>query len=216
MVESLSGVTVSNVLRGAAESVIANESLLTQADQAIGDGDHGIGMARGFKAALAALDALGEAATPQSAFSVFGRAILSTAGGASGVEFGTLFQGVGRSLAGRARVDSESLVAAFDAGAAAVMARGGAKSGDKTMLDALLPAIRALSDSSPAGLKAAFAAAASAANDGAAATAEMLAGTGRAKMLGQRSLGHVDPGAMTMSFVFAGMASVLKTEAEQD
>ena len=216
MVESLSGVTVSAVLRGAAESVITNESLLTQADQAIGDGDHGIGMARGFKAAVAALDALGEAATPQSAFSVFGKAILSTAGGASGAVFGTLFQGVGRSLVGRAQVDSESLVAAFNAGAAAVMARGGAKPGDKTMLDALLPATRALSASSPAGLKAAFAAAATAANDGAAATAGMLAGTGRAKMLGQRSLGHVDPGAMTMSYVFAGMASVVQKEAAPD
>ena len=213
MTASIDGVTAAAMLRKAAETVIANEPVLTKADLAIGDGDHGIGMERGFKAALLALDKLGATPSPKAAFSAVGVAILSKAGGASGAVFGTLFQGTGKAL-GEEPADADGFAAALGAGADAVVARGKAKPGDKTMLDALLPAIGTLKAAGSKDLLEAVEAAAAAARQGAEATAGMIASTGRAKMLGQRSVGHVDPGALTMSFVFQGMALALREIAD--
>ena len=187
-------------LRAAAERVIGSEPVLTRADQAIGDGDHGLEMARGFRAALEALDGLAAEATPGAAFGAVGRAVLTKAGGASGAVFGSFFSGVGKALGEAAEVDGPALAAGFRAGAAAVMARGKAKAGDKTMLDALLPAIEVME--AGGGLAQAAAAAAR----GAEATAGMQATTGRAKSLGARSVGHPDPGALSMQFLMEGMA----------
>ena len=212
MTTTIDGPGIAAMLRRASETVIANEPLLTKADQAIGDGDHGIGMARGFKAALVALDKLGTDPTPKAAFAAVGTAVLLSAGGASGAVFGTLFQGAGKAL-DSAAVDAATFAAALEAGAAAVMARGQAKAGDKTMLDALLPAIAALKAHGGEGFGTAIGAAAAAARHGARTTADMLAGTGRAKMLGARALGHVDPGALSMSFVFEGMEKALANTA---
>lgn len=206
MTTALNGAAVAAMLRSAAETVIANEAALTKADQAIGDGDHGIGMTRGFTAALTALDRLGEAPAPGAAFTAVGRAMLSATGGAAGAVFGTLFQGIGKAIA-TDTVDAVSLIEAFDAGAKAVMVRGKAKAGDKTMLDALLPAIDAMRGGGD--FAALGARAAAAARQGAAATSHMIANMGRAKMLGERALGHPDPGALSVSFVFAGMARFL-------
>jgi dihydroxyacetone kinase-like protein len=196
------------MLRSAVEAVIANEPALTRADQATGDGDHGIGMARGGKAAVAALDKLGAAATPKSAFIAVGRAILAGTGGAAGAVFGTFFQATGNAIAADS-VDRESLAFAFDAGAKAVMARGKAKPGDKTMLDALFPAIESLQQGDTADFAVLGQRAAAAAKQGAEATATMVATMGRAKMLGQRAIGHADPGALSVSFMFEGMANAL-------
>jgi dihydroxyacetone kinase-like protein len=205
---TLNGEQVAQMLKAAAQCVIANEPALTKADQAIGDGDHGIGMARGFKAALAALDKLGAVATPKSAFSVVGMAVLSNAGGASGAIFGVFFQGAGKAL-GTEEIDAEALAKAIEAGADAVVARGKAKAGDKTMVDALLPAVEALKAQASGGVVAALRAAATASAAGAASTADMLASLGRARNLGERARGHVDPGALSISLVFEGMARAI-------
>ncbi len=208
----LDGAATVTMLRGAAARVIENEQALTRADQTIGDGDHGVGMARGFGSALVALDGLDSGAGPGSAFSAVGKAVLMSAGGASGAVFGTFFTAVGKSLAG-GEVDKAALAAALGEGARAVMARGKARAGDKTMLDALLPAIETFDGAEPGDdLAGAMKAAAAAARNGMDATANMVARTGRAKTLGQRSLGHVDPGALSMTLLFEGMASVLAEE----
>jgi dihydroxyacetone kinase-like protein len=204
----LDGAKAAEVLREAAETVIAKEPILTKADQAIGDGDHGIGMARGFEAARQALAKLPPAPGPKAAFVAVGTAILSKSGGASGAIFGTLFQNVGKAL-GDEPAEVGEFAAAWRSGALAVVSRGKAKLGDKTMVDALLPAVDALEAKQSEGLAAAVRAAADASRRGAEETTNMLASMGRAKMLGERVLGHVDPGALTMSFVFEGMAHVL-------
>ena len=208
--EALAATDLAKMLRAAAENVIANEPILTKADQAIGDGDHGVGMARGFRAVLVTLDKQAGEQTPGKIFAAVGNAILSNAGGASGAVFGTFFKGIGTAL-GVESVDLKALAAAFDKGAKAVMARGNAKPGDKTMLDALVPAVEALDHAQTEPPAKAFRIAATAARKGAEATSDMIAGTGRAKMLGQRSIGFVDPGALTMTFVFEGMARCLST-----
>ena len=194
MMETLAAADFVNILRAAAANVIASELILTKADQAIGDGDHGVGMARGFKAALLALDKQEDEQSPAKIFAAFGTAILSSAGGASGAVFGTFFRGTGKSLTSES-VDLAAMAAAFDDGARAVMTRGCAKPGDKTMLDALAPAIDALKQARAEPAAGAFRSAAAAARRGAEATADMIASTGRAKMLGQRSIGFIDPGA---------------------
>jgi dihydroxyacetone kinase-like protein len=208
MSQSLNGAAVAGMLRGAAELVIARESFLTKADQAVGDGDHGIGMTRGCRAALVALDKLGEAPTPKAAFSAVGGAILAGTGGAAGAVFGTFFRAAGNAIAADS-IDREALALALSEGAKAVMARGKAKPGDKTMLDALLPAIESLRQAEASDFGTLVELAAAAARQGAEATANMVASMGRAKMLGERALGHPDPGALSVSFLFEGMASYL-------
>ena len=208
----LDGAATVTMLRAGAARLIENEQALTRADQTIGDGDHGVGMARGFRSALAALDGLGGGAGPGAAFSAVGKAVLMNAGGASGAVFGTLFNAIGKTLSG-AEVDTRALAAALGDGAQAVMARGKAGAGDKTMLDALLPAIEVIDSADPEGdLASAMKAAAAASRRGMEATANMVARTGRAKTLGPRSLGHVDPGALSMTLLFEGMAGVVAGE----
>ena len=129
-----------HLLSAAARAVIASKDLLTKADQDIGDGDHGVGMARGFAAFDEATAK--EAGSIAELFRNCGKALMMTSGGASGVIFGTLFQGAGKALT-RDAFDAESLVAALEGGLRAVQDRGKAKVGDKTMVDALAPAAEA-------------------------------------------------------------------------
>jgi dihydroxyacetone kinase-like protein len=205
---------VTGMLRAAAQNVIENEAILTRADQAIGDGDHGIGMTRGFKSALLALETQPASDDPGIAFSAVGKAVLANAGGASGAVFGTLFISIGKALATMPQ-NSVDIAAAFEEGARAVMTRGKAKAGDKTMLDALLPAVEALKDARLSGFDDAMNQAAAAASKGAEGTAKMIANTGRAKTLGERAVGHVDPGALSMNFLFQGMAAFLTEEGRK-
>ena len=185
------------------DAVIGAQDRLTKADQAIGDGDHGVGMARGFKAAREALT-IKPATTVGDLFKTMGLAIMMKAGGASGAVFGTFFTGMAKNFVSP-ELDAAGFACALHDGIAAVMARGGAKAGDKTMLDAAIPAAEAAASASTLGE--ALRAAASAAQKGAAATAAMTATTGKAKTLGERSLGHMDPGAISMAIsleAFAG------------
>jgi len=189
-------------LEAACDAVVANQDRLTKADQAIGDGDHGVGMARGFKAAREAL-ATKPAATPADLFKTVGMAIMGKSGGASGAVFGTFFMGMAKGIPGDT-LDAGAYAAALKEGLKAVQARGGAKPGDKTMIDGLVPAIAGAETGSDIGN--ALAKAATGALKGAESTADMIATTGKAKALGERSRGHMDPGAITLSIVLGALS----------
>jgi dihydroxyacetone kinase-like protein len=188
-------------LEAACDAVVANQDRLTKADQAIGDGDHGVGMARGFKAARDAI-ATKPAANPADLFKIVGMAIMGKSGGASGAVFGTFFIGMAKGVPGV--LDAVGYAAALKEGLKAVQARGGAKPGDKTMIDGLVPAIAGAE--AGADIHDALARAAAGSAKGAEATAGMIATTGKAKALGERSRGHMDPGAITLSIVLGALA----------
>lgn len=185
-------------------AIVAAEERLTDADRAIGDGDHGVGMARGFRAAAAALEEK-PAETVGDLFRHVGMAVMSTSGGASGAIFGTLFVAASKPL-GAAEVGGAALAEALAAALEAVKARGKAAEGDKTLIDALAPAAAAAraAGEDPATV---LAAAAQGAAGGAEATRTMRAATGKARSLGDRSVGHVDPGALSLSIFLSALAA---------
>ncbi|AXE25207.1 dihydroxyacetone kinase subunit L [Streptomyces globosus] len=184
-------------MAAAAASVEREADRLTELDSPIGDADHGSNMLRGFTAVQAALESE-PPATPAAVLGLAGRTLISTVGGASGPLYGTLLRRTGKELGDAAEVTDEDLRTALDAGVAAVSALGGAAAGDKTMLDALLPGVAALGTS--------YRAAAEAAEAGALATVPMLARKGRASYLGERSIGHQDPGATSSALLLAALA----------
>lgn len=189
-------------LRAFADQVSAQRDYLTELDSAIGDADHGANMDRGLTAAVAALDEL-QPETAGALFSKVGMTLVSTVGGASGPLFGTFFLRLGTSLGDSKQATPEQFAAALRAGLDGVVARGKAEAGDKTMYDALAPAVDALDAGLGSGqdLPTALAAAAQAAADGRDATTPMLARKGRASYLGERSVGHQDPGATTVALL---------------
>ncbi|MFJ4901026.1 dihydroxyacetone kinase subunit DhaL [Streptomyces sp. NPDC088727] len=171
---------------------------LTDLDSAIGDADHGSNLQRGFTAVTAALDKE-PPQTPGAVLILAGRQLISTVGGASGPLYGTLLRRTGKALGDDApAVTRDELARALGAGVAAVAQLGGAQAGDKTMLDALLPAAEALGTS--------FEAARDAARAGALATVPLQARKGRASYLGERSIGHQDPGATSSALLIAALA----------
>jgi len=202
-----------NLLSAAARAVIASKDRLTKADQDIGDGDHGVGMARGFVAFDEA--AAKEAGSIAELFRNCGKALMMSSGGASGVIFGTLFQGAGKALT-RETLDAEGFVAALEGGLKAVQDRGKAKVGDKTMVDALAPAAEAarsaLNDG--ASIKQVAEAAAKAAAGGADASRGLVAKVGKSKGLGDRTVGFIDPGALTTSILLDSMSETIRRHSE--
>ncbi|MGW8889177.1 dihydroxyacetone kinase subunit DhaL [Streptomyces sp. NPDC055749] len=180
-----------------AAAVDREASRLTELDSAIGDADHGSNLQRGFAAVTAVLEKEAPQ-TPGAVLTLAGKQLISTVGGASGPLYGTLLRRTGKSLGDAAEVTPEQLAEAFGAGVAAVGQLGGAQAGDKTMLDALLPAVDALGVS--------FAAAREAAEAGALATVPLRARKGRASYLGERSIGHQDPGATSSALLVAALA----------
>ncbi|WP_426565977.1 dihydroxyacetone kinase subunit DhaL [Angustibacter sp. McL0619] len=194
-------------VRRFATLVAANRDYLTELDAAIGDADHGSNMDRGMQAAVAALDEA-PSASAGAMFSKVGMTLVSTVGGASGPLFGTFFLRMGTSLGDSQDPTPLDVATALRAGLGGVVARGKAEPGDKTMYDALAPAVDALDNAlaaqSPlsAGLKAAQEAAAA----GRDATTPMLARKGRASYLGERSVGHQDPGATTVALLIEAAA----------
>ena len=189
-------------VRNFAQLIDENRDHLTELDAAIGDADHGSNMDRGMKAAVAALDA-SPPATAGALFSKVGMTLVSTVGGASGPLFGTLFMRMGSSLGDADAVTPTDLASALRAGLGGVVDRGKAGDGDKTMYDALAPAVDALDAAllEHDGLADAFEAARAAAESGRDATTPMLARKGRASYLGERSVGHQDPGATTVALL---------------
>jgi phosphoenolpyruvate---glycerone phosphotransferase subunit DhaL len=193
-----------------AQHMQQSQDLLTQADKAIGDGDHGIGMARGFAAVQAKL----EASPPASIADLLkatGMALLTSIGGASGVIFGTLYRGGARNLASETIFNSEALSRMLTDGLAAVQERGKASPGDKTMVDALAPAAAKAAQTAALSLDAALPPVAEAARLGMEETKGMIAATGKARALGPRSLGYADPGALSMYLILNCMAQYVTT-----
>ncbi|HET6506942.1 MAG TPA: dihydroxyacetone kinase subunit DhaL [Baekduia sp.] len=200
--------TIVDWLQGLAADVRGQADHLTQLDAAIGDGDHGINMNRGCEAVVAALDEQGADLPPGKLLVLAGRTLVSKVGGASGPLYGSLLRGAGRALGDDAQPEGPALAEALAAGVKAVQELGAAVPGDKTMVDALVPAVGALRSALERGdaLGAATAAAADAAAEAARATVPLQARKGRASYLGERSVGHEDPGAASTALVFAALA----------
>ncbi|WP_300605477.1 dihydroxyacetone kinase subunit DhaL [Trebonia sp.] len=212
----------------AAGVIEANRDHLTQLDAAIGDADHGVNLARGFAAVTAALEGPAETdapatpgaqgppgasdapANPGAVLTLTGSTLISTVGGASGPLYGVAFRRAGKALGAAVTVDLPSLADALEAALAGVQQLGGAREGDKTMVDALAPATRAFGKAIADGAQAADAlsALAEAAAAGAAATISMQARKGRASYLGPRSVGHEDPGAASTALILAALRDV--------
>jgi dihydroxyacetone kinase-like protein len=206
--------TVIAWLREAEAAVTGRADYLTQLDAAIGDGDHGINMTRGFDAVGKALAAHGPDAAPGRLLVLVGKTLVATVGGASGPLWGSAFRAAGRSLGEADEFDGEGLAAALDAALAAVVDLGAAQPGDKTMVDALAPATAALRERVAAGdsVAAAVAAAANAAEAGARATVPLQARKGRASYLGERSIGHQDPGATSAALILRALQTAVTKE----
>ena len=198
---------VASWIRAFAAVVGEQKDELTRLDKAIGDADHGINMDRGMRAAVEKLDG-DEPGDVGGIMKGVAMSLISKVGGASGPLYGTFFLQFGTAAGDAAELSPEAWGDCFDAAVAGVKARGKAEPGDKTMLDALLPAGEALRAAlgEGAGLGAALARAASAADEGVAATIPLVARKGRASYLGERSAGHQDPGA-TSSALLVGCAA---------
>jgi dihydroxyacetone kinase-like protein len=186
-----------------ANRVIANADELTDLDRAIGDGDHGTNMRRGFEAVLAAADELSAKSFGESLKGV-GTTLVMKVGGASGPLYGTLFLSLGKALADE--VSREQVADAFAAAIDAVKARGKSEAGQKTMLDVFLPVLAVVREGGngiPARLRATARAAAE-------TTIPMKAIRGRASFLGERSIGHMDPGARSSELIVDAVADVME------
>jgi phosphoenolpyruvate---glycerone phosphotransferase subunit DhaL len=195
-------------LRRFHELVIKNQVELTELDSAIGDADHGINMARGMNAVIDKLDG-GQPARVNDLFKTVAMTLVMSVGGASGPLYGTFFLRFAGATGPAIELDAEALHTALRAGLTGVVERGKAKPGDKTMVDALSPALDAMEAVIKKGgdLVAAVTAARDAAAAGRDATVPMVARKGRASYLGERSAGHMDPGAASMSMLFDALAA---------
>jgi dihydroxyacetone kinase-like protein len=196
-----------------AELIRQNREYLTQLDAAIGDADHGANMDRGFQVAVQKLG--NEPPNDVGAiFRTVGMALLSSVGGAAGPLYGTFFLELGKQLAGRTAVSAQEWATALRTAVAAVATRGQAQVGDKTMIDALAPAVEELERALAEGvsLAAAMQRAAAASAEGMRATIPLQARRGRASYLGERSVGHQDPGATSSALLLTAAAEILATE----
>ncbi len=198
--------TITAWLTNSAESVRAERDHLVALDAAIGDGDHGINMTRGFDAVLAALPAEG-GATPGQTLILAGKTLVATVGGASGPLWGSALRRAGRELGDAPTFGPPDLVRALDAALAAVVDLGQAAPGDKTMVDALIPALDTLRQQIESGtaIGPALGAAGEAAEAGMRGTIPMQARKGRASYLGERSIGHQDPGATSAALIMRAL-----------
>jgi phosphoenolpyruvate---glycerone phosphotransferase subunit DhaL len=198
-------------VRRTADVVEQHAANLTRLDSAIGDGDHGTNMNRGYKAAIQRLDSLEGDQDFGGVFKAIGMALIGKVGGASGPLYGSLFLGMGKELGDATEVEDERLAAALRAGYDSVVARGKAQLEDKTMLDAWHPGLEALDAALAEGgeLGPALDEAAAAAEAGMKATIPMIARKGRASYLGERSRGHQDPGATSTQLILKTLADVV-------
>jgi len=203
---NLDASTLRSLIAAAAEQVIATAPELTALDQAIGDGDHGINMKRGFEAVLGKIDAI----TTQplgEAVKMVGKTLVMTVGGASGPLYGSFFIALGDAITAGRRVP-EDLAEVFACGVDAVSARGRSKAGEKTMLDVLVPVLDTLR--SDAGRPDLMRRVRTTASDAVERTAPMLATKGRASFLGSRSIGHIDPGARSSCVLVHAICTTLE------
>ncbi len=210
MTEVVSVHALSGWVREFAAEVAANRDLLTQLDSAIGDADHGANMDRGMAAVVVALDS-NEDDSCAALLKRVGMTLVSTVGGASGPLYGTFFLRMAAAAGDTQTLDAGAFAKALRAGLEGVVSRGKAELGDKTMFDALAPAVEALDDGLAAGesLATALGRAAAAGQNGRDATIPMVARKGRASYLGERSVGHQDPGATSASLLLSCAATAL-------
>lgn len=199
------------IIAAVAKRIEAEKDFLTELDNAIGDGDHGINLARGFKSVEAKLPALADKDIGAILKGV-GMELVSTVGGASGPLYGTAFMKAGNVCKGKTFLTAEEFTAAFEAAINGVKMRGKAVEGEKTMLDALCPAYAALKAGIDCGkdLTAALADGVDAAANGVEYTKTIIATKGRASYLKERSIGHQDPGATSSLFMLQTALEVLK------
>jgi dihydroxyacetone kinase phosphoprotein-dependent L subunit len=207
--ETVNAEMIAAWIRHAAELVSADAERLTRLDAAIGDGDHGHNLDRGFTAAVAALPD-GDV-PPGKVLIAAGRAIVSKTGGASGPLYGTALRRAGKTLGDAQEIDAAGLGAALRAALEGVVELGQAGAGDKTMVDALIPAVAAYEEALGGGddLSSCCRASAGAAERGAEATVPLEARKGRASYLGARSVGHLDPGAASTALILRALAEVV-------
>jgi dihydroxyacetone kinase-like protein len=199
--------TVQRWFVAAAASIKDQRDYLTQLDAAIGDADHGTNMDRGFTSLLEKLDGLGDPLPPGRLLTTAGSTLISTVGGASGPLWGTALRRAGRALGNAEEFDGHALAGALEAALAGIEELGAAREGDKTMVDSLAPAVRALRVSVDGGAEVAeaLAAARAAAEEGMRATVPLQASKGRASYLGERSIGHQDPGATSTALIIGAL-----------
>ena len=190
-----------------ARLIAENASNLTELDSAIGDGDHGTNMNRGFTAVEKKLEAT-QASDVSALFKQVGMTLLSTVGGAAGPLYGGFFLALARVTAGKQMLNDRELLQSFREGLADIQRRGKAQIGDKTIVDSLAPALNAWETRTDNNFASATTCAATAAAEAAKATIPMLALKGRASYLGERSIGHQDPGATSCALLFQALASV--------
>lgn len=205
MIEQLSIQQTIDMLSYVANRMEEAAAQLNEADQIIGDGDHGEAMARGWLAARESLSG-GEFNSIGDVLGTVGMRMMATMGGASGAIFGTWFKGGSRILKETATFSAETLASFMNDGLEAVKARGNANPGDKTMVDALQPAATAAGLSRSKSVGEALLTVAEAAQHGVDTTKEIVAHVGRARTLGERSLGHPDPGALSTYLILRHMA----------
>jgi dihydroxyacetone kinase-like protein len=199
-----------DVVREMAAAMEEQRRYLTKLDSEIGDGDHGNNMHRGFQAALERLDGA-DPSTPADVLKTVSMALVSKVGGAAGPLYGTAFLRASTALQDRDEISPGDAAEALEAALGGIKQRGKAEAGDKTIVDALEPAVEAAKDAASDGSVAeVFRAAANAAEEGAEATVPLTARKGRASYLGQRSAGHQDPGATSTHFLLDAAARALE------
>lgn len=199
---------VADAVRAAAAVIAEHRAELIELDRAIGDGDHGENMNRGFTAAVSALDSA-VPDTPGAVLKLVATTLISKVGGAAGPLYGTAFLRASTALGSASELDTAAVAAGLRAALEGVQARGKAVEGDKTMVDALLPAVAAAEQAASAegaDVAAVLTAAADAAAKGAESTVDLVARKGRASYLGERSAGHLDPGARSAALLLGAFA----------
>lgn len=208
------GITKEDVVRfleKAAELLRENKDYLTQLDSAIGDADHGINMDRGFSKIMSSLNSVKDKDIG-TILKTCSMALVSTVGGAAGPLYGTAFMYAAKVLDKKEELTPEELYQALKSALEGIQARGKATEGEKTMIDAIAPALRAFEAKLRAGasLKEILQAAVQAAEEGMKNTIPMKATKGRASYLGERSIGHQDPGATSSYLLFKAMLDVVE------
>jgi len=202
------------MFRAAAGQIRANVDALSKYDSVGGDGDHGTTMVRAMGNMEKAIES-SKAADLKTLLNNIAWAVMGTDGGATGPLFGSFFSGMAPATAGKKTLDAKTLAAVLEGGLAGIQKCSKAQQGDKTMLDALIPAVQGLRASADSGADtlASLRQAAEAAAQGAEATKKMVARFGRAKNIGEKSLGSPDPGAVSVALIFKGFVEGVGTDA---
>ena len=213
MARSIGYEDIVRMFRAAVEKIRHNQKELSKLDSAIGDGDHGTAISHAMDAVEKAIQD-NEGTDLKSLFNAIGWGVMSVHGGATGPLFGSLFMGFSEGVGDKDQLDCAALAEMFESGLANVSKQTRAQVGDKTIMDALIPAVQVLKKSSETGktISEALEEAAEAAEKGAHSTKDLVARFGRAKNYGDRTLGHQDPGATSISLIFRGFFEGFSTD----